>query len=42
MRIDDKTYFVKKIKIFDCIDKNLFDLDNNPGIIIDPLDRLYI
>jgi len=42
VKINDKQYFVKKINVNDCIDKNLFDLDNNPGIIIDPIDRLYI
>ena len=42
VKINDKQYFVKKINVIDCIDKNLFDLDNNPGIIIDPIDRLYI
>jgi hypothetical protein len=42
MKIGDDECFVKKISIIDCVDKNLFDLDNNPGIIIEPIDRLYI
>lgn len=42
VKINNSEYFVKKININDCIDKNLFDLDNNPGIIIDPIDRFYI
>lgn len=42
MKIDEKNYFVKQIDIMDCIDKNLFNLDNNPGIIINPIDRLFI
>lgn len=42
VKINNSDYFVKKISINDCIDKNLFDLDNNPGIIIEPIDRLNI
>lgn len=42
VKINNDTYFVKKISIIDCIEKNLFDLDNNPGIIIEPIDRLNI
>lgn len=41
MIINGEIYFVKKISINDCIEKNLFDLDNNPGIIIDPLTKLF-
>jgi len=42
MVINDEICFVQKISILDCIEKNLFDLNNNPGIIIDPIDRLNI
>ena len=42
VKIGDLQYFLKKINILDCIEKNLFDLDNNPGIIIDPIDRFYV
>lgn len=42
MKICEKTYFVKQIDILDCIDKNLYTLGNEPGIIIDPLDRLFV
>ncbi len=41
-KINNGEYFVKKISINECIEKNLFDLGNNPGIIIDPIDRLNI
>ena len=40
--INDKEYFVKKINISECVDKNIFNLDKNPGIIIDPIERLFI
>lgn len=40
VKINDQECFVKKIYINECIEKNLFDLDKNPGIIIDPIDRL--
>lgn len=42
VKINDTNCFVKKINICECIDKNLFNLDNKPGIIIDPLDRFNI
>ncbi len=32
--------FISKIKIIDIIDKNIFELENNPGIILDPLDKI--
>ncbi len=42
VKINDEECFVKKIFLHECIDKNLFDLDKNPGIIIDPLDRFLL
>lgn len=42
MKINNKEYFVKQINISECIDKNLYNLNENPGIIIHPIDRLYI
>lgn len=42
VRINNEEYFVKKISIKECLDKNLFLLDKNPGIIIDPIDRFKI
>ena len=42
VKINGKEYFVKKISIQECLKKNLFELDKNPGIIIDPIDRFNI
>lgn len=42
MKIDEKKYFVKQIDISDCVDKNLYTLNDNPGIIIHPVDRLFV
>lgn len=42
MKIGEKNYFVKQIDISECIDKNLYTLNNNPGIIIHPVDRLFV
>jgi len=42
VKINGKEYFVKKISIQECLKKNLFELDKNPGIIIEPIDRLNI
>lgn len=42
MEIYDKKCFVKQMNLYECLDKNLYDLDNKPGIIIDPIDRLFI
>lgn len=42
MKIDEKKYFVKQIDISECIDKNLYTLNDNPGIIIHPIDRLFV
>ncbi len=32
--------FISKIKILDIIEKNIFELESNPGIILDPLDKI--
>ena len=32
--------FISKVKILDIIGKNIFELENNPGIILDPLDKI--
>ncbi len=32
--------FVSKVKILDIIEKNIFELETNPGIILDPLDKI--
>jgi len=42
VQINNKNCFLYKIKIFDCIEKNLLNLENEPGIIIEPIDRLKI
>lgn len=42
MKIGEKTYYVKQINISECIDKNLYLLNDNPGIIIEPVDRLFV
>lgn len=38
----DKECFLGKINLFDIIYKNLLNLNNDPGIIIDPSDRIDI
>jgi len=42
MKIGEKKYFVRQINISECVDKNLYTLNNNPGIIIHPVDRLFV
>lgn len=42
VKIDNKEYFVKKVSIHECLEKNLFELDKNPGIIINPIERFNI
>ena len=32
--------FISKIKISEIIRKNIFELDDNPGIIVDPIDKI--
>lgn len=41
MKIDSDECFVKKISINECIKNNLFYLNNNNSIIIDPIDRIF-
>lgn len=40
-KINNTETFISKIKISDVINKNIFELENNPGIILDPLDKIY-
>lgn len=42
VKINDKECFLSKSNLSDIIDKNLLNLDNDPGIIIDPMDRINI
>ena len=42
MKIDEKKYFIKQIDISECVYKNIYTLNNNPGIIIHPIDRLFV
>jgi hypothetical protein len=42
MKIGEKKYFVRQINISECVDKNLYTLNDNPGIIIHPVDRLFV
>lgn len=42
VQINNKDCFLYKIKLLNCIDKNLLNLENDPGIIIQPIDRLKI
>lgn len=42
MKIQEKTYFVKQIDLSQCVNKNLYTLNDDPGIIIDPVDRLFM
>lgn len=42
MKIGEKTYYVKQINITECVNINLYTLNDNPGIIIDPVDRLFV
>lgn len=42
MKIDEKTYYVKQINLSQCVNKNLYTLNDNPGIIIEPMDRLFV
>lgn len=41
LEINGAKCFVQKTILRDIVQKNLFDLDKNPGIIIEPIDRLY-
>lgn len=42
VKINNKECFMTKINVSDIIGKNLLNLNNEPGIIIDPTDRLNI
>ena len=42
VKISDTEYFLTTINLLDIIDKNIFNLHINPGIIIDPIDRINI
>ena len=42
VEINNKEYFLAKITLSDIIYKNLLNLDYNPGIIIQPIDRINI
>ena len=42
VEINNKECFLHKITLSDIINKNLLNLNNNPGIIIDPTDRINI
>lgn len=42
VKINEKYCFLYNISIKDCIGKNLLNLNNEPGIIIEPIDRLCI
>lgn len=42
MMIGEKIYYVIQIHISECINKNLYNLNNMPGIIINPIDRLFV
>jgi hypothetical protein len=32
--------FISSVQILDIIGKNIFELENDPGIILDPLDKI--
>jgi hypothetical protein len=42
VKINDKECFLSKINLLDVVDKNLLNLHNDPGIIIEPIDRINI
>lgn len=39
--VNNTESFISKVKIIDIIDKNIFELNKNSGIILDPLDKIY-
>ncbi len=39
--VNNSESFITKINILDTIEKNIFDLKNNPGIVLDPLDKIF-
>lgn len=42
VKINNKECFLSKINLSDIVEKNLLNLDNDPGIIIEPTDRINI
>ena len=42
VEISDTEYFLATVSLLDIIDKNIFNLHMEPGIIIDPIDRIKI
>jgi hypothetical protein len=42
VKINNKECFLSKINLSDIIEKNLLNLHNDPGIIIEPVDRINI
>lgn len=42
VKINEKECFLSKINLLDIIEKNLLNLHNDPGIIIEPIDRINI
>ena len=42
VKINGQECFLYKINLLNCINKNLINLENEPGIIIEPIDRLNI
>ena len=39
--INNKESFISRVNVLDIIDKNIFELNKNSGIILDPLDKIY-
>ena len=39
--VNNAESFISKVKILDIINKNIFELNKNSGIILDPLDKIY-
>lgn len=42
IKIKDKKYLTYELSLSDCINKNLVNLEKDPGIIIEPLDRFIL
>lgn len=39
--VNNTESFISKVNVLDIIDKNIFELNKNSGIILDPLDKIY-
>ena len=39
--INNTESFISRVNVLDIIDKNIFELNKNSGIILDPLDKIY-